>query len=805
MKSYLLFVLLFVLGLCSNARAQAIISGRLLEQATGQPLPFATITLNSETDGAMITGAITDEEGRFTISGIEKGNYEVRCSYMGYKTKIIPILIGEKNEIFDLGRIEITAQAEQLSEVIVEAKTALVASGLDKKSFSIDDNFAQSGGSVLDAMKGLPGISVDQEGKVWLRGSDKVAVLIDGKQSSLTGFSNQKGLDNIPAANIERIEIINNPSAKYDAMGMAGIINIIYKKEKESGFNGDIGMTMAVGELTTRKEDLPTELGRYSVNPKYIPSLNLNYRTPALHTFLQAEVLQQRRLPNNEFHTRTYQDGARIISQVPENRTQTQYIIKGGLDWAVDERNFLGFSAIYDRENHVDTSQVPYIDLNTGERLRYWHWREEEVTGYMNYRGTYKHLFPQTGHQLTAALQYTRGWEDETYFLNDSSSIRQGRDTTHILAIEHTSNLTVDYVKPMPSGRLEAGVKFQVRKIPVTYTVGRGENSIIYPGLGEWSDWGENIYAGYINYLLEKKKFDIEAGLRLEQTDVFYDLDPENIYYDQNDSYDYFRVYPSVRVSLKINERHGFSAFYNRRVDRPGEPELRVFPKFDDPELLKVGNPYLRPQFTQTLELTYKYNWNEGSVYLSVYHRMIDAHFLRIFSIDETNADHNIINKIYQNVGNATNSGVEFIVSTDIGDFWDLTGSINWYINTIESFEGQVLFPYVRPFRIERTEDNTFGLKLNNQFQLPGKTQVQLTFIYDAPKNIPQGRQLSRASVDLGFKKSVLAEKGEVIFAFSDLFNTFGIRQEIEGEGFSLLYENYYETQIVSLGLKYKF
>ncbi len=787
------------------AQGEAVISGRILEKGTGEPLPFATIALHLEGSPEMLTGAITDEEGRFTIAGLSQGSYEVHCSFVGYSTVVMPVLIGEKNDIFDLGKIELATSAEQLSEVVVAGKAAIVSSDLDRKTFSIDDNFAQSGGSVLDAMKGLPGITVDQEGKVQLRGSDKVAVLIDGKQSSLTGFGNQKGLDNIPAANIDRIEIINNPSAKFDAAGMAGIINIIYKKEKETGFNGDIGLSMALGELTTRKEDLPTDLGRYSLNPKFIPSLNLNYRTPAIHAFLQSEVLRQKRLPNNEFHTRTYDDGARIISQVPENRTQTQYIVKGGLDWSINADNSLGFSAILDYESHVDTAQVPYIDLNSMQRNRYWHWREAEVTGYMNYRADYKHLFSQPGHQLTATAQYTRGWEDEEYFLNDSSAIRQGGDTTHIIATEHTTSFQTDYVKPMRSGRLEAGAKLQVRTIPVTYTIGRGEQSIIYPGLGEWSDWGENIVAGYLNYVLEKKKFDIEAGLRVEQTNVFYDLDPENIYYDQNDSYDYFELYPNVRFSLKINEHHSFSAFYNRRVDRPGEPELRVFPKFDDPELLKVGNPYLRPQFTQTFELAYKYSWGNGSAYMSVYHRLIESPFLRIFSLDETSDPYNVVNKIYHNVGSATNSGVELVFSESIGNFWKLSGSLNWFVNIIDAYDGMLLFPYERPFRIERTEDNTWNAKLNNQFTLPGKTQLQLTFIYEAPKNIPQGRQLSRASLDLGVKKSLFAGKGELIFSFTDIFNTFGLRQEITSEGVAILYENYFESQIVSLGLRYKF
>ena len=313
-------------------------------------------------------------------------------------------------------------------------------------------------------------------------------------------------------------------------------------------------------------------------------------------------MLSQKKLPNNEFTTRYYDNGDVIASQVPENRKQTQYVLKTGIDLFLDESNTLSISTIFDREHHTDTAQVPYIDQQIERRQRYWSWREEEITGHFNVSADFKHKFSEPGRELKASIQYTRGWEDEEHFLNDSSDIRISTDRTHLIAIEHTIPVTLDYVKPLRQGRFETGGKLQIRRLPITYDVSRGNQSVIYEGLGDKSDWGENLYAGYFNYVYEQKKFDIEAGLRAEYVDVFYDLDPANIYYDQNDAYNYFEFYPNVRFSLRLNENNILSVFYNRRVDRPGEPELRVFAKYDDPELLKVGNPYLRPQFTQTVE-----------------------------------------------------------------------------------------------------------------------------------------------------------------------------------------------------------
>ena len=467
--------------------------------------------------------------------------------------------------------------------------------------------------------------------------------------------------------------------------------------------------------------------------------------------------------------------------------------------------NTITVSGIYDWESHVDTAQVPYIDMDTWKRYRIWHWNEEEITGYMNYSLNFNHKFAEPGHELDARVQYTKGWEDESYFLNDSSAIRQGKDATHILATEHTTNITLDYVKPLRSGRLEAGTKLQWRRLPVEYTITPGSNSIIYPGMGDWSDWGEDIYAGYINYIYEKPKFDIEGGLRAENTSVFYTIDPANIYYPNNDSYSYFELYPNIRLTFKMNENNRISAFYNRRVDRPGEPELRIFPKYDDPELLKVGNPYLRPQFTQTFEIAYKRLWESGSVFLSGYHRIIEDAFQRIYSIDESNPDYSIINKIYQNTGSAQNTGIELVFSQNIKDFWKLSGSFNGYNNEIDAYSGILYFPYERAFSIDATADKTWDAKLNNSFKMKNDWEIQLTGVYYAAKNIPQGKQLARSSIDLGIKKAILQGNGEITFSFSDIFNNFGIRQKYNGDGFTVLYENYYETQVARIGFKYRF
>ena len=803
MKQLILSFFYFFSAISSYAQSDVKVVGLVMDSASQNPVPFVSVAIYSGSN-ELINGCISSENGDFIIQGITPGNYRMEITCVGYERLEKEILIGRLNENYDLGKLFIKVSQIQLEDVVITGERDEISDGLEKKSYSMSDNIAQSGGSVMDAMKAMPGVTFDQQGKVILRGSDRVIILIDGKQSSLTGYGNQRGLDNIPAANIERIEIINNPSVKYDANGMAGIINIIYKKERQTGLHGSVGLAYGLGALSKRKEDLPTELGSYSPTPKYIPNLDLNLKKEKFNVFIQSEILFQERLPNNEFTTRYYDDGTIISSQVPENRTQTHYIIKAGVDYNFNDRNMLSFSGIYDWESHVDTAQVPYINQDN-VRTRYITWNEEEITGYLNYTLRYEHKFIQPGHTLDADFQYSRGWEDETYFLNDSSFLRpNGRDVTSVLGIEHITSVTVDYVKPTSSGRIETGTKIQIRNLPVEYEQQRDSLSMLYEGLGSWSKWGERLYAVYANLVHEKKTYDIEGGLRAEYTSVFYNMDENNIYYEDNDAYDYFRFFPNIRFTYKLNKSNRLSVFLNQRIDRPGEPELRMYPKSDDHELVKVGNPYLRPQYTSTAEVAFQNYWNTGSIFISGYYRRINDSFQRVYTEDTTRI-YRVIVKSYANTGQMNHVGFELVLSQDIKNFWELSGNLNLYQINIEGYTGDLLFPYPQTFEITKTSDLTWDAKLINTFTINKEWQLQLTGIYFADKNIPQGIQLSRSSIDLGIKRNLWEGKGEVIFAATDIMNRFGLRQEIEGDGFVADYQNFYETQTIRIALKYKF
>ena len=799
--SLALLLLVLLLPTASVAQEGATVSGRALDDSDGSPIGLALVVVVTES-GDTLSSTLAGADGRFFLQGLAPGRYTIHTSFLGFFPEEIDVLVSELNPSYDLGdrRHRRLADLEGIT-VSVDA----IRAGIDSQVFMLEEGANQATGSLLDAMRNLPGVTVDQDGRVSLRGSDRVAVLIDGRQSSLTGFGSQRGLDNVSAANVEAIEIIHNPSASFDAAGMAGIINIIYKQERELGLSGELGLSVGVGQFTKQRPDLPTELGSFSNNEKVIPSVSLNYNTESIRAFAQGEILRQDDLPNNEFTTRSYEDGRVIESQVPENREQTHYIVRLGSDILVDDANTLTISGIYDLENHTDRAQVPFILRATGERERFWFWREEESTGFANVSANLKHEFPTPGHELDVNLQYTRGWEDEAYYLNEVSSVREGTDMTHLEAVENTLPLSIDYTRPLASGRLEVGTKLQRRWLPITYAVDRGVQSVIYQGLGDFSDWDEDIIALYGNLVRVKDTYSLEAGLRIEQTDVSYTIPEENIYYEGSDAYDYFELFPNVKVTYAIGNASRLVAAYNRRIDRPGEPELRIFPKYDDPELLKVGNPFLRPQLTNVFELGLARSWNRGSLNVAAYHRDITDAFQRILAIDDSNPNYDIVNRIYENAGNSKQTGIELIVEQQIVAPWRVSGSVNWFANDIEALETVLLFPMPRPFALAASKDDTWDFTVNNRFQLPQGGELLASYIYYARRNVPQGWERARSSVDLATSWPIMNESAEIVFTFTDVFNDFAVQREIEGQGFTALYENFLETQVATVGLKVRF
>ena len=794
-------VIVVCLFFAAIAQGQTVtVSGKVMDKLAKETLPFVNVVLKLDKDSSFITGTVTNIDGLFSISGVVPSNYYLEVSYVGYVSKRQPLYVGSLSSFLDVGTISLEVNSEQLEEVVIEAKQDAVSSKMDKKTFSVEDNISQSGGSVLQSMQNLPGVTV-QDGKVQLRGNDKVAVLIDGKQTALTGFGSQTGLDNIPASAIERIEIINNPSAKYDANGNAGIINIIFKKEEKNGLNGKVGLTGGLGALWVRKENLPTIRRQYQATPKVNPTLSLNYRKGKVNLFLQADYLYTQTLNKNEFVTRTYDDGTVIQQQSKRNRDTHFATAKAGIDWNIDDANSLTVSGLFGTEKILDNGDQPFFNEDLSERIRLWQFLEDELKTTVLGTVNFQHKFKEPGHILKAGANYTFHRENEKYFFDNINPTFTGEDAFKLLSDEQVIDLTTDYTKPLKYGRLEAGIKFRYRNIPTDMEFILGINSPLDTNAGGWATYNEIIPAAYGTYVFENKKFEAEAGIRMEYVGVQYQVYPDHNTY-KSSGYDYIQPFPNVRLGYKINERNKLTVFYNRRVDRPNEVDIRIFPKYDDAEIIKVGNPGLRPQFTNLFELGYKTTWKSGYLYAAAYHKLADATITRISSSVDTTR---LIYAIFQNAGRSYNTGLELVLSQDVAKWYSFNLNLNGYYNIIEGFTVENKYPVENTFTAPRQTVFSGSAKLNNMFKLPKKFDVQLTFVYLAPDIIPQGTISSRFSIDFGVKKTIQKGKGELFFNATDLANTLVLKQSIQGDGFQYTSTNYNETQVFRLGYSYKF
>jgi outer membrane receptor protein involved in Fe transport len=802
-------IVLVLVGVCAlspaytqaQAASGVTVSGRVQDAPSGTPLAYLTVQLRRQRDSSFVAGRLTDSLGAFVFTNLAKGEYRLDVRRVGYAPLTRAVFVGELSRFLDLGVLKVEPVTAALDQVTVTATRDEVAGTMDRKSYTLADNIAQRGGSVVQAMASLPGVTVTQDGKVQLRGSDKVAVLLDGKQSALTGVASQAGLENLPASAIERIEIITNPGAKFDANASAGIINLVLKQETQDGFNGSLGMSGGAGSLWSRRENLPGIRAQRLFTPKFNPSLALNYRHGGTNGFLRADWLYSPTLNKNEFATRTYTDGTVISQQILRNRRTDYATINGGVDHAFDARNSLSVSGLFNREKILDDGDNPYFQGSLANRYRLWTFLEDEVKYTAFASAVFTHRFLQPGHTLTVTGNYSFHREDEQYFFTNIRPTFTGRDAFKLLSDEHIGDLNVDYVRPLPQGRMELGFKGRYRSIPVNMQFFPGVQSPIDSGAGGWATYRETIPAAYATYVYEGPALEVEGGLRVEQVLLDYDVNPNHNTY-RSDGYRYFQPFPTVRFAWKPADRHKLSLFFTRRVDRPNEVDIRIFPKYDEPELIKVGNPGLRPQFTTSVDMGYRTSWTKGSLYAAGYRRIVDATITRIATQAPGSP---ILYNVFQNAGRSWITGSELVWQQTVSRTVSLSANANVYRTTIGAFSVLNRYPVPVTYRAD-TESLVSGtFKVNANLLLPRRIDARVSSIYLAPDLFPQGRVGARYALDVGLRRSVQQGRGEVVLNATDLLNTNQLRRTLRGTDFRYVSTDYLETQVVRLGYTRKF
>jgi outer membrane receptor protein involved in Fe transport len=776
------------------------VSGRVVDGDTRESVAYLTVQLLWEQDSAFVAGRLTNESGAFVFTGLRRGSYLVVARRIGYRPVRVPVLVGELSAFLDLGALPLKRDAQRLSGLRVADQVDGVNAAMDRKTFSVGDNVSQTGGSVLQAMSTIPGVTM-QDGKLLLRGSDKVVVLIDGKQTALTGYGSQSGLDNLPASSLERIEIIDNPSSRYDANGSAGIINLVFRQQKRDGWSGKVGLVGGAGALWERRENLPTIRPQFRRTPKVNPSIALNYREGATNAFLQADWLYSPTLNKNEFGTRTYDDGRVILQQVKRNRRTDYTTVSTGIDHAFDTRNSLTVSGLFNREKIIDRGDNPYFDGTLQNRMRLWQFLEDEVKYTGLGTAVFTHRFMQPGHSVALTGNYSFHREDERYSFTNVLPSFTGSDAFKLLSDEHVVDVNADYVRPLRQGRIEAGFKGRYRSIPVDMQFFPGQNSPIDSGAGGWATYREVIPALYGTYVYEGRHLEVESGVRVEQVAVDYDVNPDHNTY-RSDGYRYFEPFPTLRLGYRMGESSKLSLFYNRRVDRPNEVDIRIFPKYDEPELIKVGNPALQPQFSTSYELGLKHNVAAGSLYAAVFHRYVDGTISRIATRVPGSL---LLYNVFQNVGRSRSTGAEVTWQHPVSSSLTLNANASAYQRSFDAFTVVNRYPVPSSYPAPRERLASGSAKLTAQLRLPNGWQTQVASVYYAPDLLPQGRIDRRIGVDVGTKKSVQNGRGEIVLNATDLFSTMQAERTIRGSDFRFVSTDFLETQVVRGGYSWKF
>jgi outer membrane receptor protein involved in Fe transport len=602
---------------------------------------------------------------------VPAGSYRVKISFIGYRTTNKDnLVISRQTPQHNLGTIRLNASAHALDEVVVSAEQPLFEQSIDKRVFNVEKSIVTQGGSATDILETIPSVAVDVDGNLSLRGSGGVVVLIDGKPSSLTGADRSAILEQIPASAIESVEVITNPSSRYDADGMSGIINIVLKKNKLQGSNGSA--SVSVGTLD-----------------KYNAAINYNYRTPKFNIFSSYSYRY------NTFFGRGYNTRELLGNTNTAYRLQNSneidrssvHLFRAGADYFINDQTTLGFSALYGirRESEDERTENKVLDQQqTLTELFYRNNEERENGNNMDLVMNFSRKFARKKQELTASAAYSTFegstntlFNDLNYDLDFMPSAELPRQTRNLRDIDNTViTLQADYVHPVgEAGKFEGGYKSILREV---------DNDLVFENFRHGSQlWAFNdtlsnrflyqeyVHSLYANYTSTLGKFGYQLGTRLEQTM----MNPVQEAVPGNFRRNYLGFFPSLFLSYKLKGEQQFQLNYSRRINRPNLRELNPFINFSDTLNIRFGNPYLNPEYTNSYELSYLTAFKSIFLTSSVYYRRTNDIIQRIVSVNPDN----IATTTFQNLDNRDSYGFEFIAKTNVTKWWSFTTNFNFF------------------------------------------------------------------------------------------------------------------------------
>ncbi|MVT11204.1 outer membrane beta-barrel family protein [Chitinophaga tropicalis] len=731
--------------------------GKLIDAQTNNPVEYASVALLRAADSSIATGMLSKPNGDFSFPEVAYGKYIIKVNFIGYVTVYKTITLSAKNNNADVGNIKLSANVKALNTVEVVGEKPAYTMAIDKRVFNVDKNLSSVGGTATDVLKQVPSVNVDIDGNVSVRNGSPT-IFVDGRPTTLT-------LDQIPADAIASIEVVTNPSAKYDAEGVSGILNIVLKKNRKAGINGQInGGLSSIGggnagvDLSIRQE-------------KFNLSLSYNLRSR------QGDAYSTLFRKNIGTDTTTYLDQI----NKGDNGRKFQFA-RVGFDWFMDNRNTFSISQGLMAGDFNNNSALTLYDLDENKnRVDYGTGIDNDYHNFRNYSTQvgYKHTFARQGHELTADFNYNyaKSKDESDYSLqyytmgheaidNPVPQMRYGRgggNTTYITG-------QMDYVNPLTDkSKLEAGLRTTTRTFNNKFnTMGKDFSSgdfVLDSSLSNDYHYTETINAAYASYSGSIGNFGYQGGMRAEQS--FYNGQMRSIAKNEY-SIDYpVSLFPSLFLSQKFKGDHELQLNYSRRVRRPWFRDL--LPNYQySAQSASRGNPALRPEFTNSFELSYLKDFNrKHNVLVSLYFRNTQKAITDYYT-DTTLSINGVTQKVVLtypvNADTRNAYGAEFTIRNQIARGWDITSNLNLAQTKINASNLQN--------NLSNQGFTWFG-KVNSNTKLPYNLTLQITGNYESKQILPQGERAAQYSADMAVKKEFLKNKSlAVSLALNDIFNT---------------------------------
>lgn len=807
MQRLFTFFILFLLAHSSFAQNSASISGKVLDN-NGQPLSYATVTL-LKTDSSVAGGDLTKDDGAFSISA-SAGKFLLRIESIGFEVKFVSANVTESKPTLKLGSIKLTSSSQTLGAVNITAEKRVMELKVDKKVFNVEKNTTTAGGSATDVLQNVPAVSVDLDGNVNLRGKSNVTVLIDGKPATLLGSDVTSALQSLSASSIESVEVITNPSARYDAQGTTGIINIILKKDRKLGVNGNVTLGAGTRDKYNGNASLNIRKGKWNV---FINSSGRQY-----HTFNNVTTTRADLIPTGSYN-RSYH----TYEHVPRMFNGTFNTI--GATYDFDKNNSLTLT------QNINAMQWGYRDWSdyyiysmpeqSGETLLHRYRYSEALGGPVSSSSSfdYKHKFKKKGEELNVDATYSAN------HMRRSQNYITRTDTGNITGINTISqapgsggnsstNVWADFVTPLftENGKFGAGFKSQFYSFnssndPYIWEEGSATKSRD-SSLFSTYNYNQQIHAVYINWNDQQGKIGYQLGLRGELAE--YDGSGNVPTYAKFHNR-FLNLFPSAFVTYQLTSTQSVYVNYSRRTNRPGFFDMMPFKDFSNPGNITMGNPNILPEFIHNVELSYSFNSDNGNTLI------FSSYFARTSNFRERvqrpitgsaedtslglqNEVGNLVT-IPVNIASGTTFGLEGTARAQITKAWDATVSANFFNNQLTI--GSAAADYAAYL----TNMNGYGWfsKLNSNLKLPKDFSFQLTGNYESPKIIAQGKQRQSYWIDLAVKKNLWKNKATLVVNCSDVFKTRRFISDFTTSTYSQTINRVKETRIGNLTFTYRF